>query len=109
MAADMMVENVSCTVAVAWWLKSCSVAQKLAPVGRGALLQELAAAAATSVAIRTRKPCSSGFNLGWHFFPLAEQTGCLVKFEKLHNLSSQPQASSISEDGLACKIGPLLI
>ena len=88
------------------------VAQKLlggSKVGRDALLQELAAAAATSVAIRTRKPCSSGFNLGWHFFPLAEQTGCLVKFENLHNLSSQPQASSISEDGLACKIGPLLI
>ena len=97
MAPNMMVEKVSCTVAM---LGGSKVGHQLAGV---ALLQGLA------VAIRTRKPCSSGFNLGWHFFPLAEQTGCLVKFENLHNLSSQPQASSISEDGLACKIGPLLI
>ena len=70
MAPNMMVEKLSCTVAM---LGGSKVGHQLAGV---ALLQGLA------VAIRTRKLCSSGFNLGWHFFPLSEQVklGCLVKF-----------------------------
>ena len=70
MAPNMMVEKVSYTVAM---LGGSKVGHQLAGV---ALLQGLA------VAIRTRKPCSSGFNLGWHFFALSEQVkfGCLVKF-----------------------------
>ena len=81
------------------------VAQKLlggSKVGRDALLQELAAAAATStVAIRTRKPCcSSGFNLS--------TLRAVGLFGQVFELEQSLKCNS-TEDGLACKIGPLLI
>ena len=99
LASNMTVEKfrvartVAATMAATWLLKSWPPAACTgctSPPGT------------CTVAIRTRKSCSSSFNLGWQLFPLSERIKLKVVWSSFRTENSQ-------KDNLARKKGPLLL